>query len=258
MGKLLSYELKTHFKQNWFLVAMPILLIIVNIITKTFLSRGYAEIAAALIFIGAIIVYIAAAITVIVNDYNRFYGKEALFYNSLPITPSGITVARLLNYVILYIVHTLLGGINFVAFFLINGYLGEPSFYEELPIVIEGILNQLSRITPRLAIGIIIFCVSFLLYSVGKVMFSISISGEKKINKMDFGGAVLSFIFITVISNSVIIPVINKFATKSLDISLTADGSFTINVTILLIYLVLGILFLVGTYFEHKKRVSVN
>lgn len=258
MGKLLGYQLKTHFKKNWFLVVLPILLIIINLVTKTFTNRSYVNVAAGIIFIIALVVYGSSIIVIIVSDYNRFYGKEALFYNSLPVTPGQITFARLLYYFILFFVHTLIWIINFVAFVIINGFTNSPDFLEELPMVKEEIMRRLSFITPKHVGIIILLIVIFSAYGIGKFMFAISLSGEKKLNKMDFGGAVLCYIIITALSNSVIIPFINRIATDRFDIVPFPGDSLTLNLPILLIYSVLGILFLVGTYFEHKRRVSVS
>ena len=256
MGKLLSYQLKSHFKQNWFLVAMPILLVLANIFTETILSYSKAEIAAGFIMIGIIIVYAAAAITVIVSDYNRFYGKEALFYNSLPVSAGGVTAARFFNYLILWIIHSLILFANIVFFVMINLYLGKGNVGAEINLLFKEIVKYLSNYTPSQIMGAIILLVLFFTYSIGKVMFAISISGEKRFNRLDFGGAVLAYIIITAITNSIALPIIDRISTNYFDIEVL--NATILNMPMVIIYSIISIIFILGTYYEHKIRISVS
>jgi len=95
MGKLLGHQIRNHFKYNWFIPVLPVALIIFGIIFSN-VNNSIGGNAITLGMMALIFGCVAAAISVIVGDYNMFFGDSALFYESTPISPSAKTFSRIL------------------------------------------------------------------------------------------------------------------------------------------------------------------
>ncbi len=110
MGKLLGHQIKNHFKYNWFIPLLPIIFMLSGLA----LGRVNVEFGGVAFGLAALAVgfgYMAAAISVIVGDYNMFFGESALFYESTPISPGAKTFSRLLYYLIMLLIYSLFAGI---------------------------------------------------------------------------------------------------------------------------------------------------
>lgn len=106
MGKLLGHQIRNHFRSNWFIPVLPLALILFGIL----FSNVNNEVGGSAVGLGIMALmfgYFAAAISVIVGDYNMFFGDSALFYESTPISPSGKTFSRFLYYLIMFIIYSL-------------------------------------------------------------------------------------------------------------------------------------------------------
>lgn len=95
MGKLLGHQIRNHFKYNWFIPLLPIIFILSGLALGRF-NGQYGAVAFGLAALAVVFGYMAAAITIIVGDYNMFFGDSALFYESTPISPGAKTFSRVL------------------------------------------------------------------------------------------------------------------------------------------------------------------
>ena len=95
MGKLLGHQIRNHFKNNWFIPVLPVALIIFGLLFSN-VNHSIGDSAFVLGMMALMFGYFAAAISVIVGDYNMFFGDSALFYESTPISPSAKTFSRFL------------------------------------------------------------------------------------------------------------------------------------------------------------------
>ena len=79
--------------------------------------------------ISMVVMYSSFAISmiiVILNDYKKFYGEEAAFYDVLPVKSKDITTSRVLNIMIIALLAGLVFLIEFFGFLLVTtGARGE-------------------------------------------------------------------------------------------------------------------------------------
>src|SRR5699024_814215 len=156
-----------------------------NFINSFFHSRFLEFI----VVISVILFYSSFAISmviVIVNDYKRFYGKYAAFFNILPIKSSQITASRILNIVIMSI-------LTFVLF--IVGVLGFISISANIRIA--DLLNFFKMIGKVLfsaktftIFALILAIISQTLATLTRVLAAISIGSDKRFKALGKFGPV--------------------------------------------------------------------
>lgn len=110
MGKLLGHQIRNHFRNNWFIPVLPVALILFGVLFSN-VNNKIGVSAVAIGMMALMFGYFAAAITVIVGDYNMFFGDSALFYESTPISPSAKTFSRFLYYLIMFIIYSIYVGL---------------------------------------------------------------------------------------------------------------------------------------------------
>lgn len=110
MGKLLGHQIRNHFRNNWFIPVLPVAIILFGVLFSN-VNNKIGVSAVALGMMALMFGYFAAAITVIVGDYNMFFGDSALFYESTPISPSAKTFSRFLYYLIMFIIYSIYVGL---------------------------------------------------------------------------------------------------------------------------------------------------
>lgn len=251
MGKLLGHQIKNHFKNYWFIPVLPLALIVFGLL---FSSVNY-KLAVRSLIIGITALsfgYFAAAATVIVGDYNMFFGDSALFYESIPISPLAKTFSRFIYYFVMFAIYSLYLGAIFIFLTLVDTEVTTISWAE-----ISSAINEIGTKNLLIAAGIAII---FLFNCIARIVFSISLGGCKKLRRFGFGGPVLVFI---------ILGILEGFATKLLDTLnfftkmelFMNNGDVFVNINgigFLVLLLVETILFLFGVYYFHKKRISVS
>ncbi|NMW85387.1 hypothetical protein HKO22_06520 [Peptoniphilus sp. AGMB00490] len=252
MGKLLGHQIKSHFKNNWFIPVLPLVLIVFGLL---FSSINYYNLAMHSVTIGITALfcgYIVAAVTVIVGDYNMFFGDSALFYESIPISPLAKTFSRFIYYFVMFTIYSLYLGAIFVILTLASTGISTIPWKE-----ISSVINEIGAKNLLISIGIAII---FLFNCIARIVFSISLGGGKKLRRFGFGGSVLAFI---------ILGVLEGFAIKLLDTFdlftkmelVMNNGDVFVNfrgVGSLMLLVVETILFLLGVYYFHKNRISVS
>lgn len=253
MGKLLGHQIKNHFKYNWFIPVLPLALMLFGIIFSNInrdIAMGSLGIGIAALVFG----YIAAAITVIVGDYNMFFGDSSLFYESLAISPGGKTFSRFFYYFIMFIIYSLYVGI---IFFLLATV---PAVNDADSITWANIMDVLNQIGAKNILIGISWILVFLFNNIGRIIFAISLGGGKKFGRFGFGGPVLAYILLGFLESAIvfIFDRLNIFTNMELYLE---NGNVFINsmgVGFLFIMILETILFIFGTYYIHKNRISVN
>lgn len=195
MAKLLKHQLKENFRDiiPWMVIPL-ILSIILNYINSYFDSSFLDFITV----ISMLVMYSSFAISmiiVILNDYKKFYGQEAAFYDVLPVKSKDITTSRVLNVMIIALIAGFIFLIEFFGFLLVTtGVRGED--ISQLFKQIKTILDQFPSKT------IIVFIITVLisiLATLTRILASISIGSSKTFKDMGKFGPVLVFIIITII-----------------------------------------------------------
>lgn len=134
-------------------------------------------------------------IIVILNDYKKFYGEEAAFYDVLPVKSKDITTSRILNIMIIALIAGLVFLIEFVGFFFITtGARGE-----DISQIFKQIKTILDQFPSKTILVFIITVLISLLATFTRILASISIGSSKTFKDMGKFGPVLVFIIITII-----------------------------------------------------------
>ncbi|MFR7760689.1 MAG: hypothetical protein ACLU1X_06945 [Peptoniphilus grossensis] len=255
MGKLLGHQIKNHFKYNWFIPVLPVALMLFGAIFVN-VNHSVGGSAIALGIMALMFGYFAAAISVIVGDYNMFFGNSALFYESTPISPSAKTFSRFLYYLIMFIIYSLYVGL------IVFLFMAVPSVDD------GGVINAtwadiseaINEVGIRNILVLIAWCLLFLFNKIISIIFSVTLGGGKKLRRFGFGGPVLVYIGLGLIEGAVLygLDKLDLFTNIELlqnngDVFMKGMG---IGILIPMILETIALFFAV--YYMHKKRISVN
>lgn len=195
MAKLLKHQLKENIRDIFPWIVIPIILAVVLNFINSYLDSAFLDF---ITVISMVVMYSSFAISmiiVILNDYKKFYGEEAAFYDVLPVKSKDITTSRVLNIMIIALIAGLVFLIEFFGFLLVTtGARGED--ISQLFKQIKALLDQVPPKTLIMGIVTIIFS---LLATLTRILASISIGSSKTFKDMGKFGPVLVFIIITII-----------------------------------------------------------
>lgn len=273
MSKLLSQQLKENIKDIslWMIIPM-ILALVLNKINIYFNS----SILSLIIVLSTLVMYSSFAIAmviVILNDYKRFYGEGAAFYDVLPVKDKDITLSRFLNYVIMALLAGIILIIELLVFFLVATHIG----FEGLNEIFETIKNVLRQIPNTSIFFTSLAVITSLIVNLVRFIASITIGSDRVFKNLGKFGPIIVFIIISIIS-SIIGLILARFLIGSLESLNTAQtvaqtaaesGQFTVQVAErvkdvtkimafgsgLNILSILVLMFL--TNYFHKNRLSV-
>lgn len=195
MTKLLGHQLKENIKDIIPWIIIPFLASIGLNFLNSFLHSRFLEF---IVVLSVLLFYLSFAISmviVIVNDYKRFYGKYAAFFDILPIKSSQITTSRIINIVIMSI-------LSFVLFMV--GVLGFISISANIRI---GDLLNFFKMMGKVMFSaktftifsLILAIVSQILATLTRILAAISIGSDKKFKDLGKFGPVIVFIIISLI-----------------------------------------------------------
>lgn len=201
MGKLIKYQLKNQGKLLGIFIVIPLVLLLVSFFTaqvdpfKLNITMGFGMAITAVCVIAAII-YTAY------RDYHSYYGNDASFFHTLPISPKEILGARFFTLFIVFAILIILMVFCLFAQLYINASALKPAEFSAFIGEIEVSLEQINGILPMnifliLAITLIIS----LIFTIFKILFSISIGSEQPFKKLGVGGPILIFIIVSVIES---------------------------------------------------------
>ncbi|WP_085875165.1 hypothetical protein [Peptoniphilus vaginalis] len=254
MGKLLGHQIRNHFRNNWFIPVLPAVLILFGVLFSN-VNNKVGVSAVALGMMALMFGYFAASISVIVGDYNMFFGDSALFYESTPISPSAKTFSRFLYYLIMLIIYSLY--VALICFLIMA-----------LPTVDKGSLEspwaEISKKINEVGVSNILIGVAWglmvLFNNIISIIFSVTLGGGKKLRRFGLGGPVLVYIGLGLVEVAIIY-VLDKFDLfTSAELLLNNGDVFKngIGIGILIPTLIETIVLFAGVYYMHKKRISVS
>lgn len=195
MAKLLKHQLKENIRDIIPWMVIPLILSLVLNYINSYFDSAFLDF---ITVISMLVMYSSFAISmiiVILNDYKKFYGEEAAFYDVLPVKSKDITTSRVLNIMIIALIAGLVFLIEFFGFLLVTtGARGED--ISQLFKQIKALLDQVPPKTLIMGIVTIIFS---LLATLTRILASISIGSSKTFKDMGKFGPVLVFIIITII-----------------------------------------------------------
>jgi len=254
MGKLLGHQIRNHFRNNWFIPVLPAVLILFGVL----FSNVNNEIGGGAVGIGMVALmfgYFAASISVIVGDYNMFFGDSALFYESTPISPSAKTFSRFLYYLIMLIIYSLYVALIcflFMAAPSVDGGVQHITWAD-----ISKVINEVG--VRNLLIGVAWVLIA-LFNNIISIIFSVTLGGGKKLRRYGLGGPVLVYIGLGLVEG-IIIFILDKFDLfTNVELLLNNGDVFKrgIGIGILVPILLETIVLFAGVYYMHKKRISVS
>lgn len=195
MAKLLKHQLKENIRDIFPWIVIPIILAVVLNFINSYLDSAFLDF---ITVISMVVMYSSFAISmiiVILNDYKKFYGEEAAFYDVLPVKSKDITTSRVLNIMIIAIIAGLVFLIEFFGFLLVTtGARGE-----DISQLFEQIKTILDQVPSKTILVFIITVLISLIATLTRILASISIGSSKIFKDMGKFGPVLVFIIITII-----------------------------------------------------------
>ena len=254
MGKLLGHQIRNHFRNNWFIPVLPVALILFGVLFSN-VNNKIGVSAVAIGMMALMFGYFAAAITVIVGDYNMFFGDSALFYESTPISPSAKTFSRFLYYLIMFIIYSIYVGL-ICSLFMAVLTVDEGVIYKPW----ADIGKTINEVGVRNILVVIAWCLLFLFGNIIRIIFSVTLGGGKKLRRFGFGGPVLVYIGLGFLEGGVVY-LLDKFDLfTNVELFLNNGDVFMrgIGIGILVLMLIETIVLFAGVYYMHKKRISVS
>lgn len=195
MAKLLKHQLKENIRDIIPWMVIPLILSLVLNYINSYFDSSFLDF---ITVISMVVMYSSFAISmiiVILNDYKKFYGEEAAFYDVLPVKSKDITTSRILNIMIIALLAGLVFLIEFVGFFFITtGARGE-----DISQIFKQIKTILDQFPSKTILVFIITVLISLLATFTRILASISIGSSKTFKDMGKFGPVLVFIIITII-----------------------------------------------------------
>lgn len=195
MAKLLKHQLKENFRDIIPWIVIPIILAVVLNFINSYLDSAFLDFITAISMILMYSSFAISMIIVILNDYKKFYGQEAAFYDVLPVKSKDITTSRILNIMIIALIAGLIFLIEFFGFILVTtGARGE-----DISQIFEQIKTFLDQFPSKTIAVFIITVLISILATLTRILASISIGSSKTFKDLGKFGPVLVFIIITII-----------------------------------------------------------
>lgn len=254
MGKLLGHQIRNHFRNNWFIPVLPVALILFGVLFSN-VNNKIGVSAVAIGMMALMFGYFAAAITVIVGDYNMFFGDSALFYESTPISPSAKTFSRFLYYLIMFIIYSLYVGLIVFLFMAVPTVDGGV-----IDITWADINELINEVGIRNILVLLAWVLIALFNNIISIIFAVTLGGGKKLRRFGLGGPVLVYIGLGMIEGAVIY-VLDKFDLfTNIELFLNNGDVFMrgMGIGILIPMILETIALFAGVYYMHKKRISVS
>lgn len=252
MGKLLGHQLKRHFSKNYFLLLAPFICGILGFLSYQISPNG-ESVVFGLSFLCLSIIYCAAGIVIILDDYNMFYGKTAMFYQSIPVSPTGKTFSRLFYYLITFLVYSIIYGLGLFSFLGVAA-TAEGASISDLKEIPEDIIDAMNGVGMDMIGIVLLLFVVVAFYVASKFIFSISLGSEKSLRRIGLAGPVLVYIGLSIL-NIFLLSFLSRidyslFSTNN--INLVNGGMLS------LVGIIASAILLILTSLEVKHRTSVN
>lgn len=264
MGKLFRQIFKEDIKKVMAWMLSPLLIAILGVFV--YKLTDFRPISLIIVISGSVMTFAPLISLASLNDSdnNRFYGKKAAFYTSLPFSSSEVTGARLINYLVMGLVIGVFSIFNFLLIGLTSdGGLNPLDILKYLGQSIDlNIFISLVKFT----IIIVLFYAIFALI----MMAANALGGSRPFNRMGRSAKLVLFVALILFQGYVYAKLISGLGNTSLikfkEYSTNA-ATFSINMLDLnwlsfaIIVLILGIFalayFALVNYF-HKEKISIE
>lgn len=195
-----------------------------------------------------------ALVILVGNDHNRFYGKYAALYSSYPISSNKITLARLLNYIIL--------GIFTSLSYLLNIFLVVPS-----DIKWGDFFRKFGKLLGELSPDQYLDMLKFLLAVLGfRLMLSLTMMAANSIGnsyyfkKLGKLGPVVVGVILFALESFIQIRMLTRFA---VDKTIVQNPDMTVsffetNYVFIGVFIIELLAIYFATNYFHKKKLSVE
>lgn len=195
MAKLLKHQLKENIRDILPWMVIPLILSVVLNYINSYLDSAFMDFITVLSMLVMYSSFAVSMVIVILNDYKKFYGEEAAFYDVLPIKSKDITTSRILNIMIIALLAGLVFLLEFFGFFFVTtGARGE-----DISQIFEQIKTLLDQVPSKTIIVFIITLLISLLATLTRILASISIGSSKTFKDLGKFGPVVVFILITIV-----------------------------------------------------------
>lgn len=265
MGKLFRQIFKEDVKTvlPW-MMAPALLSLLAMFIHKTTGASSFALV----VFVTITLMAAAPLVSIVTlasNDNDRFYGKKAAFYTSLPYTSREVTSARLLNFVLNGLIIGIFAILN-IMFFAISD-TGVLSLKEFIQYAMSNIDSFLAGYLSKYFCVVALFCLVFAL----QIMAANTLGSSRPFNAI--GKAARPLIFVVIIIGHAMLstrllglfldhdPGLIEAYTRILQDGSTVtitNISWQSFITASLISIVSAIIYFAIVNYFHKEKISVE
>ena len=195
MAKLLKHQLKENIRDIFPWMVIPLILSVVLNYINSYLDSAFMDFITVLSMLVMYSSFAISMIIVILNDYKKFYGEEAAFYDVLPVKSKDITTSRILNIMIIALIAGFVFLVEFFGFFTVATSVQG----EDIVGIFEQIKTLLDQVPTKTIIVFIITVLISLLATLTRILASISIGSSKTFKDLGKFGPVVVFILITIV-----------------------------------------------------------
>lgn len=262
MGKLLGQIFKEDFKSIilWLFLPLASALIFMQLLSAfpggpiLSIAMGFSM---TLLIIGPFLALAIAA----KNDNERFYGNNAGFYSSLPISSASITGARLINYILLGILIAISAFLNFIILNIANA----PGL--SLSEIFSSISNGINQIGAGKVTMVMLNLFMFGVFLVSTMMLANSFGSSSFFGRRSKYTPIIIFLILFfglgMIGAKIQSSALADYVYESFNLGGTqVDVSYNTSVRLMLIPLITNIIISLGfyglTYYFHDKKLSVD
>lgn len=264
MGKLFRQIFKEDIKKVIAWMLSPLLIAILGVFV--YKLTDFRPISLIIVISGSVMTFAPLISLASLNDSdnNRFYGKKAAFYTSLPLKSSEITGARLINYIIMGLVIGLFSILNFLL-------IGLPSDGGLDPLEILKYLGQ--SIDLNIFISLVKFIIIIALFYTIFILIMMAantLGASRPFNKMGGSAKLVLFVALILFQGYVYAKLISGLGNTTLiKFKEYSKGTVTFTINMLdlnwssfaILVLILAIFtlayFTLVNYF-HKEKISVE
>lgn len=262
MGKLIGQIFKEDFKSIilWLFVPLASALIFMQLLSAfeglpiLSLAMGFSM---TLLIVGPFLSLAIAAS----NDNKRFYGENAGFYSSLPISSASITGARLINYILLGILIAVSAFLNFIILNIAN----VPGL--SLSEIFSSLTNSINQIGAGKVTMVMLNLFMFGVFIVSTMMLANSFGSSSLFGRKSKYAPVIIFLVLffglgmigaKIQSSALADYVYQTFEMGGAEVSVSNDASIRLMLIPIISNIVLSLGFFGLSYYFHDKKLSVD
>lgn len=266
MGKLFKHIFKKDFVDILkFILIPPVFVAIFAKLSKVY-TGNLANALLGLSSTALVIGFIVAIYTVISNDYQRFYGRNAAFYSNIPVKAGQVTGARLLNFILIPLLAIVMLSLEYI---LIVGTFKVAS-WGEIWETIRYIFDYFNGIDLSVRLLLIFTPLALIIVNIMIIQASATIGSEAGYRRLGKGTPFLIFVLLEVVVNYVIVRLSKVFKAslieleemgamaknaQGLEVSKTLTWSLLL---IILVSLIVTVLLYMRCVYSHNKKLSVK